>query len=295
MTRDARRLQTLSIDTSRGSLGCLDVHPPQDVPTRAHVVIAGGFLLGKELWVPTMLRLARHGYRICAYDHLGLPDSPGPENPDAYTLHALAEDMLEVARGLDDGNPVHLMGSCFGGFVARTAVLRDPTAARSLTLISSGTTLEESASPDLADYVASTLSSEGRQGLVDCVIGLLGQDREAPPTLGRAFEVLKRNLFGSQLHHLTGFSRAVASARFPSAALRDLNLAKLVVYGTDDGIFTPETQEAMGRRIAASTVAVDGASHSPLLERPSTSTTVLKDFLDREAAQPVTAHESVRT
>ncbi|MBA8826090.1 pimeloyl-ACP methyl ester carboxylesterase [Saccharopolyspora lacisalsi] len=295
MTRDAHRLQTRSIDTPRGPLGCLDAHPPQDVPTRGHAVIAGGFLLGKELWVPTMLRLSRHGYRICAYDHLGLPDSPGPDDPDAYTLRALAEDMLAVARGLDDGNPVHLMGSCFGGFVARTAVLHDPDAARSLTLISSGTTLEESASPDLADYVASTISSEGRQGLLDCVIGLLGQSPEGPPTLGRAFEVLKRNLFGSQLHHLTGFSRAVASARFPTAPLRELDLAKLVVYGTDDGIFTPETQESMGRRIGASPVAVDGASHSPLLERPSTSTTVLKDFLDRETAQSVAAHESATT
>lgn len=256
-------------------------------------MIAGGFLLGKELWIPTMLRLARHGYRICAYDHLGLPDSPGPNDSDAYTLHALAEDMLEVARSLDDGNPVHVMGSCFGGFVARTAVLNDPDAARSLTLISSGTTLEESASPDLADYVASTLSSEGRHGLMDCVISLLGQDLEGPPTLGRAFEVLKRNLFGSQLHHLTGFSRAVASARFPAAPLRELRLAKLVIYGTDDGIFAPETQEAMGRWIGANTVAIDGASHSPLLERPSTSTTVLKDFLDSEAAHPAAAHESV--
>lgn len=27
MARDAHRLQTLSIDTTRGSLGCLDAHP----------------------------------------------------------------------------------------------------------------------------------------------------------------------------------------------------------------------------------------------------------------------------
>lgn len=293
MARDSHRLRTQSIDTTRGQLGCLDAHPPQGVPIRAHAVIVGGFLLGKEMWVPTMLRLARHGYRVCAYDHLGLPDSPGPDDPHAYTLHALAEDMLELARGLDDGNPVHVVGSCFGGFVARTAALLEPAAVRSLALVSSGTTLAESASPDLADYVASTISSEGRQGLLDCVIALLGREPERPPTLGRAFDVLQRNLFGSQLHHLTGFSRAVATADFPAASLRDLAMPKLVAYGADDGVFAPETQEALGRRIGATTVAIDGASHSPLLERPSTSAAVLKDFLHTDTPQQTPTHESV--
>ncbi len=292
---DSHRLQAHAIETTRGPLGCLDARPPHGTPIRAHVVIVGGFLLGKEMWVPTMLRLARHGYRVCAYDHLGLPDSPGPDDPDAYTLRALAEDMIEIARRLDDANPVHVVGSCFGGFVARTAVLLDPGVARSLALVSSGTTLEESASPDLADYVASTLSSEGRQGLLDCVIGLLGREPGRPPTLGRAFEVLKRNLFGSRLHHLTGFSRAVATADFPTASLRELAIPKLVAYGADDGVFPPDVQEAMGRRIGATTVAIDGASHSPLLERPSTSAAVLKDFLRTEPAHQPATPESVHT
>lgn len=293
MPHDSHGLRKLSIDTVRGRLATLDIKPPQHIPIHTHVVIVGGFLLGKEMWVPTMLRLARSGYRICAYDHLGMPDSPGPEDPEAYTLQALAEDMTEVAHSLDDGNPVHVVGSCFGGFVARTAVLREPGVAHSLALVSSGSTLDESASPDLADYVATTISTEGRQGLLECVINLLAQEPGRPPKLGRAFDVLRRNLFGSQLHHLLGFSRAVATADFPAESLHELDLPKLVAYGAEDGIWPPSTQEEMGRRMGARTVAITGARHSPLLERPTTSATILKDFLQPSAAQATITHESV--
>ncbi len=295
MSPKSHGLRELRIETPRGCLGALEVHPPQGVPVRAHAIMVGGFLFGKEMWIPAMLRLARHGYRTCAYDHLGMPDSAGPDDPAAYTLELLAGDLVEAARQWASGEQVHVLASCFGGFVARVAVLVDPDLARSLVLLSSGSTLDESITPDLADYVASTLSTQGRQGLVDCVVNLLAREPEHPPKLGRAFEVVRRNLFESQLHHLIGFARAVATADFPATELRAVDIPKLVAYGAEDGVWTPAVQEAMAQRMGAVTVPITGAKHSPLLERPTNASAVLKDFLHTVDEQATEDHRVVRT
>jgi pimeloyl-ACP methyl ester carboxylesterase len=271
-------MRELFVETRWGRLAATEAAPPPGVETRAHAVMTGGFLIGKEMWVPAMLRLARQGYHVCAYDHLGMAASGGPDEAEAYTLDALADDLLVVAGEIAGTRSVHVLGSCFGGFVARTAVLRAPERARSLTLLSSGPSMAESTDPGFAGRMASIVSADGHAGIGKLVTDWLA---EQPGRPGRAFDVFQRNLDGTTLGHLLGFPRSVDEAVFPEEALRALDIPKLVVYGVHDNVWIPPVQEAMGQRIGARTVAVDNAKHAPLLDRPATTATVLQDFLDQ--------------
>lgn len=277
MPRVPYGMRELFVETRWGRLAAIEAAPPQGVATRSHAVMAGGFLISKQSWVPAMFRLARQGYHVRAYDHLGMPDSGGtnnPDDPDAYTLDTLTEDLLTVARDLAGSRPVHILGSCFGGFVARAAALSEPDLARSLTLLSSGPTMADSADPGFARRMASVASTSGQAGMGRLVTSWLPEKSE------RSFDAVESGLAATALGHLIGFPRSVDAASFPSEALRALDIPKLVVYGVHDNVWLPSVQEAMGQRIGARTVSVDHAQHAPLLDRPATTAAVLMDFLE---------------
>src|SRR3954454_12858034 len=106
----------------------------------ATVLLVAGYTGSKEDFAPLLRPLGNAGYRAVALDQRGQFESPGPDDPAAYTVDELAADVLAVLRALreEDGDLVHLVGHSFGGIVSRGAVLADPSAVTSLTLLGSG-------------------------------------------------------------------------------------------------------------------------------------------------------------
>src|SRR5579859_1744231 len=103
---------------------------------RADVVLASGFFGTKEDFRELLALLAAAGLRGWAYDYRG---QFGPHTADRdYSIAALARDLRDLAHMAGGGRPVHVVGHCLGGFVARSAVLAEPGLARSLTLLSCG-------------------------------------------------------------------------------------------------------------------------------------------------------------
>jgi pimeloyl-ACP methyl ester carboxylesterase len=83
--------------------------------------------------------LAGSGYRVVAIDQRGQYESPGPDDPAPTPWPSSRPTSCAVAHLLreETGTP-HLVGHSFGGLVGRAAVLADPAAFRSLTLLGSG-------------------------------------------------------------------------------------------------------------------------------------------------------------
>jgi pimeloyl-ACP methyl ester carboxylesterase len=238
------------------------------------VVLVPGFTGSKEDFRLVLDPLAAAGYRVVAIDQRGQYQSPGPDEPTAYTVDALASDLLELLDVL--GEPVHLVGHSFGGLVARAAVLRAPAAVRSLTLLSSGPAALTGPRVDALDFMRPLLEGGGLVAVADAVQALedaMGDTR--PPEL-RAF-LRERFLANSPVGLLT-MAQALTSEPDRVQELAATGVPVLVTYGEGDDAWHPELQADMAQRLAAQHVVIADALHSAAVENPDATAAALTSF-----------------
>jgi pimeloyl-ACP methyl ester carboxylesterase len=65
---------------------------------RGTALLVAGYTGSKEDFAPLLAPLAEAGYRVVAIDQRGQYESPGPDDPSAYSVEELAGDVLEVVR-----------------------------------------------------------------------------------------------------------------------------------------------------------------------------------------------------
>lgn len=248
-------------------------------PVRGAVLLIPGFTGSKEDFAPLLPLLAAAGWWAVAYDQRGQYESPGT-GVGAYTLEALAADASAIAAAAAPrGVERHLVGHSFGGLVAQTAVLADPSAWRSLTLMCSGpgglgagdqtsrllslVRLLESTpldvvhesmqaddrrrgkrppAPEIAAFLRTRFRSNTREGLREMAALLMG-------TPDRVDEVARTGL--------------------PCA----------VVRGADDDAWAHRVQDEMAAGLGTTTTVLPGAAHSPAVENPVETARVLCEFL----------------
>src|SRR4051795_6010087 len=107
----APEVRRTAVETAGGPLAALVGEPPAE-PAEAAVLFVPGYTGSKEDFLPVLGPMARAGYRAVAIDLRGQYESPGPNDPAAYTLDALAKDVSEVLAELCGGDPggAHLVG-----------------------------------------------------------------------------------------------------------------------------------------------------------------------------------------
>ncbi|HEX6887387.1 MAG TPA: alpha/beta hydrolase [Candidatus Nanopelagicales bacterium] len=107
--------------------------------TNAHdVLLVPGFTGSKEDYIAVLAPLAARGWRVAAMDLPGQGAAP-PLGPRGSNLpEDLAGAVVEVARWLAPGRPVHLVGHSMGGLVTRAVVLAHPELVASWTIVCSG-------------------------------------------------------------------------------------------------------------------------------------------------------------
>ena len=103
-------LPTHRVPLARGDLAFHDVAPPGEVTTTA--VFVPGYTGSKEDFALLAAPVAGAGVRYVAIDQRGQFESVGPDEPDAYTVPALAEELLEFLETV--GEPVHVVAHSFG-------------------------------------------------------------------------------------------------------------------------------------------------------------------------------------
>src|SRR4051795_3798442 len=83
-------------DGGAGPLVALDTGPTEG----GTVLLVAGYTGSKEDFAPLLRPLCIAGYRAVALDQRGQYESPGPDDPAAYTVAELATDLLAVGRVL---------------------------------------------------------------------------------------------------------------------------------------------------------------------------------------------------
>lgn len=246
-------------------------------PVRGTVLLVPGFTGSKEDFLPLLEPLAAAGYRAVAVDGRGQHESPGPREESAYGQEELAQDIAAQAAALDAG-PVHLLGHSLGGLLARAAVLRSPAPYRSLTLMSSGPAAVAEPQQARAKMLIDALGTVGMEAVWHAMRELdppEAADAATPPAVA---DFLHRRWLATVPEQLIGTARQLVGEPDRVAELATVPLPKHVLSGAVDYAWPVPLMDEMAERLDARRTVVEGAEHSPNVERPKQTAGALVSF-----------------
>jgi len=276
-----------TIRTGRGPFAALEAIAPSGVCERETALLVPGYTGSKEDFLAVVDTLADGGRRVIAIDMRGQFETPGALGPDGYAAAALASDIAAVIRAT---GARHLLGHSYGGLVSRDTLLADPAGVRSLTLMSSGpSALTGPRAAELRAMLAALGVGDGSMpdaGELRARVARLWRATLRPQAVAAGVPdhivaFLAKRMLGNDPAALVLMGRYLLSAPDRTADLaRAADVAKLVIYGQDDNAWPPDAQEDMAIRLSASRVCIPGAAHSPAVEAPATTASVLTRFWD---------------
>lgn len=255
----------LTFDVPSGPIVALTGGSP-DAPA---TLLVPGFTGSKEDFAPILDLIADAGLRPVAIDLPGQYESPGR---GSFSVEELGADVRAVAGLL--GQPVHLLGHSFGGFVARAAAIAAPGQFASLTLMDSGPAGIDGGRRARIERLRPVLVEHGMAAVYEAMTS--EPDYVAGPPAREAF--LRRRFLASDPDGLLAMGTAVVDEPDRVAELAATGLRMLVLTGVGDDAFPPEVQADMAKRLGAQFVEVPDAAHSPAVENPTATAAALISF-----------------
>ncbi|HSI93661.1 MAG TPA: alpha/beta hydrolase [Jiangellaceae bacterium] len=261
------------VQTSRGEFATLSAGAAGPV-----ALLVPGWTGSKEDFLAVLAPLAAAGCRAVAVDLRGQYETPGTGAAESYTLPELAADLVVLAGRLaDPGQPVHLVGHSFGGLVARAAVLHAPAEIDSLTLLCSGPAGIPADRRQLLQAMADAIPALGLATTWQAKRSF-ERSQGAPEAPEEIERFLERRFLASDPVGLRAFTEHLIAAPDEVPALADTGVPVLVAYGVADDGWPPAEQERMAVRLGAQLSVIDGAGHSPAVERPEETVLLLTEF-----------------
>ena len=196
-----------------------------------------------------------------------------------------------------------------GGLIAREAVLTRAAAFLSLTLLGSGPAALGGQRAETLTELLSVLDpsrgaeADDRAQLADMVRQIwhdqLEPQARADGTDDHIIAFLReRTLRTCPIHYIViarylldcpdrtdELAKAAATAR----------LSTMVVYGENDDAWPTAEQDQMAKRLGAERACIPGAAHSPAVEAPVTTATILTQFWNAAERRQPTVHSCGRT
>ncbi len=252
-----------ALQGSAGALAGWECAPPPGAEIRGAAVLAPGFTGSKEDFEALLPLLAESGFRCVAFDQRGQYQSEGPGDPDGYTIDHFTGDLLDVAAQVGRGEPVHLLGHSFGGYVARSAVVARHRAFRSLTLLASGPSVPDETRLPGMNSIAELVESGGQEALW----------QQMGPMLAGAgvpeakMDFLHRRILATKKANLIGIVRTLGAYSVTPATVRAAGVPILVAYGTND-MWAPQVFERFTAELGARCAVYEGVGHLPNEEQP---------------------------
>ena len=280
------RTRTGFLETDRGPFAILDCTPPVGVPNAGTVLLVPGFIGSKEDFLPLLWPLSEAGYRAVAIDGRGQHETPGPADEEAYAQHELAADVWAQTRGLDEepGSPVHLLGHSMGALIARRAVLAAAPPWASLTLMGSGPATVQPEQQKRVRLLVEWLPVLGKEALWQEMQKSPRSEQAAAELPSDVAEFLHRRWLNTASEQLTTTGRQLIAEPDRVAELAAVPIPKLVLSGSDDYAWPVPWQDSMAARLAADRTIIEGADHSPNVERPTETARALLAFWQRISA-----------
>lgn len=129
-------------------------------PHRQHIYLLHGGGQTRHSWKDTGERLGDLGYFAVSYDARGHGDSDRAAGRSHYTTDLMIDDLVAVARALDDGPPV-LIGASMGGICSMIAVGERRIEASALVLVDIAPVIETAGRDEVHSFLAAGLKGFG--------------------------------------------------------------------------------------------------------------------------------------
>lgn len=270
------------IHTAIGDFAALEALPVSGVPERWPALLLPGLTGSKEDFIAVLQTLAQSGRRVVAVDMRGQYETPGPDDPAAYTFAALRNDIDVLAHAIAPGEPLHLVGHSFGGLVAREAVIDGRTKFASCTLLSSGPGAIVGPRRRAAETMVRDIPGHGVEYLWTNHLEPQVMAAGVPDQIAT---FLRKRLLSNSAVGMVAMAKAILSAPDRTTELAQMTLPVLVLLGEHDDGWPPQDQAEMARRLSAECVVVPDAAHSPAVEAPETTAAALTRFWNTAEAR----------
>jgi pimeloyl-ACP methyl ester carboxylesterase len=239
-----------------------------------------------ENWRPQVDPLVAQGFRVVLWDFRGHGRSGAPDDPAAYSMEQVVDDLgrvLDWAAPAGPAEPAVLGGLSFGGLASLHFALRAPARVRGLLLIDSGPGFKNPEAQERweagVEKTACFLERKGMQAFVE--------SRAAATTIGSrpelpAAQAALRAIAAQQPHGLAHFGRRVAALAPPVIdELASIRIPALVIVGEHDAAYQRAAQVMQARLPLAESVTIPGAGHIVNIEAEEAFNAAVLRFLER--------------
>jgi pimeloyl-ACP methyl ester carboxylesterase len=234
----------------------------------ADVVLVHGWTGSKEDFNLIGSLLADAGYRVLTFDNRGQHESAHSKREDAYQIHSLARDVIDIAQHYGFEKP-HLLGHSMGGLVAQRATLDAPNYWSSLTLFCTGPhySLKKTELETLLHLMKTMTMAE-----------FWISYKEEMDKLSPRYELFKKRWHASDPRSLTETSRLLLDTQSVITELLATKIPAHVIYGENDDAWPLEMQDQMAKDLSAPRTIIKDAGHCPNEDQPEETVKVLTNF-----------------
>jgi pimeloyl-ACP methyl ester carboxylesterase len=245
------------------------------------LLLSPGYCQTHENFRPQVEPLVEAGVRVVLWDYRGHGQSEAPEDPDAYSIEQVLDDMDRVLEWAAPGHRAVLGGLSFGGLASLHFALTRPERVRALMLFDSGPGFknrEAQAGWEVqTGRIADRLEKMGFEGYVD--------GRAAPTAIGRRPDLPAAQAAGRaiQAQDPAGVARFGRRVVGPAPGVIDelasIAVPALVLVGEQDTAYARAGEVMSAKLPNATHVVIPDAGHVVNIEQAEAFNRAVIEFL----------------
>ncbi len=245
------------------------------------VILSPGYCQTLENFRPQVEPLVAAGYRVALWDYRGHGRSEAPDDPDAYDMARVVDDMARVLEAAAPGQPAVVGGLSFGGLASLHYALTHPDRVKALLLFASGPGFKKQEAQAgweaQVGRIADRLEKIGFEGFTT--------GRSATTSIGRKPELPEaqaaaRAIEAQSPRGVANFGRRVSG---PAAGVIDelagIEIPTLVLVGEQDNAYLRAAEVMAAKLPQARHVVIPEAGHVVNIEQAEAFNRAVLDFL----------------
>lgn len=246
------------------------------------IVLVHGFTGNLRNWALVIPAL-KDRFRTISVDLRGHGHSGKPGRPEDYTLAAMAEDVWALIQSLGV-QKCYLAGHSMGGMVAQHLILDHPEPFRALVLVDTAADMPSGLTGPEQRQAHARLQQIAREQGMEAVFEeqlkanpLAGQLRAMPLVL----EAYRQQFLMTSREAYLYCPQGIAKRRPLLEDLSAIRIPTLIVAGRNDEPFLEPSCQMHERIPNSELVIIEGAGHTPQIEKAAEFNRALMNFLDR--------------